>query len=161
MELINIGMLVTQMIAFLVVFLVLRKYAWGPILSTIDDRREKIESQIQHAEQLDKQAEERLAEYEAKMREIEGEARDRINAAVEEGRQIAEKIQQEARDEARNIMEQGKRNVELELAKAQTVLEERSVDLIIELTGRLLKEKLNADQHRSLVREFVTEASRN
>lgn len=159
MGLLQIGPLVTQAVAFLIVFWVLKRYAWGPILGAIDARRDQIEAQLKRAEDIEKQAEAHQAEYAAKLREIDAESRERLNKSIEEARKIAESIQQTARQEARHIIEQGKRNVQLELEKAQTVLEERSVELVIEISERLIKEKLDDEHHRRLVMEFVSQAA--
>ena len=92
--LIDVGPFVTQGVAFLIVLWILKKYAWEHILGAIDERRELIESQLKHAEDIEKQAEVRQGEYEAKLREIDAEARERLNKAIEEGRTIAADIQQ-------------------------------------------------------------------
>ena len=157
--LIDVGPFVTQGVAFLIVLWILKKYAWEHILGAIDERRELIESQLKHAEDIEKQAEVRQGEYEAKLREIDAEARERLNKAIEEGRTIAADIQQKAHAEARGIIEQGRRNVELELSKAQTILEERAVELVIATSERLIKQKLDDEGQRSLVRDFIDQAA--
>ncbi len=157
--LIHWDVLITHMIAFVIVVLVLKKFAWGPILTVIDERREKIQGDIKNAEALEEQAQQRRSEYEAKLREIEAEARERINAAVDEGQKAAEAIRVQAREESRAIIEQGKRNVELELKKAQTVLQEQAVELVIQTSERLLKEKLDDEAHRRLVMDFISQAA--
>lgn len=155
----DFGVLVTQIIAFVIFAWILKLFAWGPILAFIDQRRETIEKSLKHAEEVNQKADALHAQYEAKMREVEADARERINAAVDEGRRSAEEIRQQARQEAREIIEQGKRNVELELLKAKTQLEEVAVDLVVVATERLLKEKLNDEAHRRLIGEFIAEAA--
>ena len=109
-------MIVTHIIGFLIVFWILKKFAWRPLLNVMDQRRDKIASELKRIEDLNREAEERREEYEKRIETIETEARERINAAVSEGRKVASEIQTNARRDAETIREKAHATVEIEVA---------------------------------------------
>ncbi|MCX7013119.1 MAG: F0F1 ATP synthase subunit B [Candidatus Sumerlaeota bacterium] len=156
----TIAVMLSQALAFLCFYWILKKYAWGPIVRLIDDRNEKIEEGFRRAEAAEKQAGELRAEYEAHMRRIEDEAREKIQAAVNEGRRVAGEINDNARAEARRIEEKARQIAELEFAKARIALKDEIVRLTLEASEKLLRERLSDASHRRLVEDFVEEMSR-
>ncbi|MGZ3633771.1 MAG: F0F1 ATP synthase subunit B family protein, partial [Parachlamydiaceae bacterium] len=60
---IQIGQVISQIIAFLLMLWILSRYAWKPILNTMEERRHKIQSDSDAIEDQRKQAEALLAEY--------------------------------------------------------------------------------------------------
>jgi F-type H+-transporting ATPase subunit b len=78
--------LVTQILGFLIVLWVLRRYAWGPVLGMLEERRLRIANEVAGAERLRQEAMALKAEYESQLRTIEVQARERIQKAVIEGR---------------------------------------------------------------------------
>ena len=150
-----IGQLVTHIIGFLIVFWILKKFAWRPLLNVMDERRNKITSELEKIEEMNREAEKRREEYESRIRSIEGEARERINAAVNEGRQVASEIQDNARKDAEKIREKARATIEIEVAKARQELREEVVQLTLLATEKIIHEHLDEDKHRRLITEFV------
>ena len=148
-------MIVTHIIGFLIVFWILKKFAWRPLLNVMDQRRDKIASELKRIEDLNREAEERREEYEKRIETIETEARERINAAVSEGRKVASEIQTNARRDAETIREKAHATVEIEVAKARQELREEVVNLTIMATEKIIHEHLDEDRHRKLITEFV------
>ena len=149
----TIGVLVT----FTIFFLILKKFAWGPILQLIDDRQKKIQDGFDEVKKLQVDAKESHQRYEEKMREIEAEARAEINKAVAEGQRIASEITEKARADATDIIEKGKQSIQLEVATARKQLREEVIDLALGASERLIQEKLTDAKDRELVGSFITE----
>ena len=157
MDLISVKILVTQMIGFGIVFLILKRYAWGPILGMLEERRTRIAGEVKASEDLRREAEELKAEYENQIKTIEAQARQRIQEAVSEGQKVAEEIRAKAFQEAEAITEKAKASLEMEYKKARVELRSEIVSLAVGGAERLLQEQLDSEEHRKVVDRFLTE----
>ena len=153
----RIDVLVTQIIGFLIVLWVLRRYAWGPVLGMLEARRARIAGEVAASERLHREAEALKAEYEAQLRTIEAQARDRIQKAVADGQKVAEEIRAQAHAEARAIGEKGRASLELDVKKARVELREEIVAMALGAAERLLRERLDAREHGKIVERFLDE----
>ena len=143
---IKLGEVAVQLIAFIIVFLMLKAMAWKPILKSLEARREKIQSEFEHLEKSKKEIEALKADYAKHLQRIEEEARAKLQEAIEEGRRISKEIQDKARSESQATFEKAKENLELETAKARIALRREIADLAVQTTERVLNEKLSTDQ---------------
>ncbi len=152
-----IGEIITQIIGFLIVFWILKRFAWKPLLGVMEERRRRIASEFERIEELSREADQRREEYETRIQKIEEEARERINKAVNEGRKVAAEIQENARRDAGKIREKARATTEIELAKAKQELRDEVVRLTIMATEKIIHERLDDEKHRALITEFVDE----
>ena len=154
---IRFDILITQMIGFLIVLWVLKRYAWGPILGMLEERRTRIAKQVSDSEKLRREAEELKTEYQKQLKTIEAQARQRILEAVAEGQKVAEEIRASAHQEARAITEKAKSTLEMEYKKARVELRSEIVATALGAAERLLQKKLDDQEQRRLVDRFVSE----
>jgi len=150
-------LLITHSFSFLITLWILKRFAWGPLLSLIEERRQKIIGEFETIEREKEKADALNAQYEAKLREIDNERRAKIVEAVNEGKKIAEEIQASARSEAQDIRRKSKSELERELAKAKVQLKNDMVSLALAATEKLLNEKLDENQHRKLIGNYIDE----
>jgi F-type H+-transporting ATPase subunit b len=157
MELIRLDIVITQIIGFLIVLWVLKRYAWGPVLGMLEERRNRIAREVGDAEKLRQDAERLKADYEQQLQTIESQARQRIQKAAGEGKKVAEEMRQAALDEARKITEKAKADLDREYQKARVELRGDIVNLALGAAERLLVEKVDTEEHRRLVDRFLTD----
>jgi len=158
-NLIDFKQVATQIVGFLIFLWLIRKYAWGPVLETLEARRKKIVDDLAHAE-AEKQAAAALkAELDQKLKGIEAQARVRIQEAVTEGQKMAEEIKSDAQTKARERLVRAEAEIEGERAKAQKGLQEDLARMAVRGAENILRRKLDdaAEQHR-LVAEFIADA---
>ena len=148
---------VTNVLAFLILLVILRKYAWGALLKLIDERRDKIASEFEGIEKAKQELERLKVEYQEHLNKIEEEARAKIQQAVNDGRRIASEIEEDARVHARETLEKTKEAVTLEVAKARVELKEQIVDLAIEATHKVLQQHLDEETDRRMIEAFIKE----
>jgi F-type H+-transporting ATPase subunit b len=151
----QLGETITQVIAFIIFFLIMKKYAWGPVTKLLDDRQRQIEDGFADIEKRQADAEALHKDYEKRLRNIEQEASARIQEAVNEGRRVAAEITENAREEARKIAERTQRNMEIELSKARIELRQEIVNMTVTATERLMREQLDPAAHRKQVDRFL------
>ena len=154
----EIQQILTQAIGFLVLLFILKKIAWKPLLSLLDERREKISSEFRNIEQTKSELSRLEQDYKARLAEIDAQARQKIQEAIAEGQRIAVEVQEKAREEGKNILNKAKDNIELEIAKARVELRNQVASLAIRAAEKVLKEELSEERHKRLVTEFIDEA---
>jgi F-type H+-transporting ATPase subunit b len=154
---IRFDILITQMFGFLIVFWVLKRYAWGPLLAMLEERRVRIAGEVATTERLRREAEELKTEFENQLKHIEAQARQRIQEAVAEGQEVAEEIKAAAHREAQVITQKAKASVEMEYKKARVALRAEIVNTALGAAGQLLEKSLDTAEHRRMVDRFLTE----
>jgi len=156
----NIGNALWTLIIFGLVIFVLGKFAWGPILSGLQQREEFIRTSLADAKRDRDEAEVRLREYHDKLTAARSEA----TAIVEEARRDAEalkhRLEQESQEESRRIIERARREVEIATDTAKKELYEVSARLATEIASRLLGREVNDADHARLIQESLAEIER-
>jgi F-type H+-transporting ATPase subunit b len=159
MNLIDVRQVVTQILGFLIMVWVLRRYAWGPLLGMLEARRAKIAGEFQEVERLKAEAGEARARYEQELRGIEAQARQRLQEAVAEGQRVAGEIQQQAQAEAHQRLERAQDDIAREREKAKEIVKQQIIALSMRAAEKILREKLDEQHQRKLVGEFIDEVS--
>ena len=79
---------VTNIISFLILLFILKKFAWGALLKLIDDRTAKIDSEFESIEKAKQEIEKLKVEYQEHLIKIEEETREKLQEAMAEGRKV-------------------------------------------------------------------------
>ena len=140
---INLGEVLVQLIAFVIVFWTLKLLAWKPLQQSLQARRDKIRHQFDEIEKAQKDIERLKADYTAQISKIDDEARAKPQQAIDEGRKIAREIQDKARAESQTAFDKAKENIELEVVKARITLRNEIANLTVNATERILNEKMS------------------
>jgi F-type H+-transporting ATPase subunit b len=153
----DIGNALWTLIVFVLVILVLGKFAWGPILDALQKREDFIRESLAEAKRDRDQAEARLLEYTEKLNAARAEA----TAIVDEGRRDAEvvkrKIEEETRAEADKMIARAKREIGIATETAVRELYTTGARLATEVAARILGRELTAEDHERLVAESLEE----
>jgi len=153
----NWGLIVTQIIGFLLTVWILKAFAWKPLLKMLEDRKNKIAGDISDAEKIKSDAEKLLDDYNAKLRDIETEARSKIQDAIGEGNRIAAEIREQAREEAHQIVEKSREELSRDIAKARVQLRDEMVGMAITAAEKIISIKLDDSEQRRLLDDFLKE----
>jgi F-type H+-transporting ATPase subunit b len=153
-------------VVFVVLCLVLFKFAWKPIAEALERREHHIAENIAAAQRTHEDAKGLLAEYERKL----AGAADQVRGMLEEARNDAEKAKQqivaEAKSAAQAEHQRAMRDIKTATDAAVEELSQRSADLAVELAGKVISTKLTAEERSRLVQESLgkfaaTSPSRN
>lgn len=147
-------LLLAQIINFLVLFFVLKKFLYMPLLQFLDERKKKIEEGLLNTQKI----EERLAKIEEKQAEILRQAKQEANQIINRGKKAGEeekeKILQEARQKAEEEVKKAGFLAKQELEKAKQELRHEAVSLAAALAGKILGH-LPESEKRKLVDEAL------
>ena len=156
-ENIHLAEVLVQLIAFLIVFFTLKKFAWKPILAIIRSRRERFESEWNGIEKTKQEVATLQKDYLAHLQKIEEEGRAKMQEAIQEGRRLAREIQEKARLESQASFEKAKANIELEVQKARLTLRREIADLSVRVAEKILTEKMDTAQQEKKALEILGE----
>ena len=149
--------ILTQILGFLIVFLVLRKAAWGPVLKLLEERREKIRASFADIEAQKAEVANLKTQYEAELKKIDAQARQRMNEALAEAQKLAGEIEASARERSRQEMDKLKGDVEREYQAARVKFKEEMVTIALGAAERMVKESLDRNKQSKLVDQFLAE----
>jgi len=156
-ENIHLSEVVVQLFAFLIVFGVLKKFAWKPLLSIIRSRRERFESEWSGIEKTKEGVAALQKDYQAHLQKIEEEARAKMQEAIQEGRRLAREIQEKARLESQTSFEKAKANIDLEIQKARVTMRQEIAELSIRVAEKLLTERMDSASQEKKALEILGE----
>lgn len=157
MNLIDVPQVATQILGFLLMVWILRRYAWAPLLAMLEARREKIAGEFKEADRLKAEAVELKGRYDAELRTIEAQARQRLTEAVAEGQRVAGEIRAQAQRDAAARLETAADEIMREREKAKEVLKEQVISLSMRTAEKILRQKLDDASQRRLAGEFIDE----
>ncbi len=148
---------IATVIVFLLLLALLYRYAWGPILTGLQDRENRIKADLEETEAAAKAANATLAEYKKKLSEAAVEAQRLVEQARVEAQKLGAQLRHEADQE---IQQQRQRTLrEIESARQQAVSDvyAQSATLATRIAGRILQRELNASDHQALVSAALAE----
>lgn len=157
----NLGLFVWILITFLVLMFVLRKYAWGPITSALDERENRIQDSMDQAEKALAEAKQVQADNTKARRESEAEAQRLLREARDEAERLRGEEVEKTKAKIQEMQENAQAEIEREKQSALADLRREVADLAIQAAGKILSENLDDNRQRKLVDDFIDDLPRN
>jgi F-type H+-transporting ATPase subunit b len=154
----NTGDIVFQLIMFIILLLLLKKFAWGPLMGIMRQREEHIANEILAAEKSREEANRALEEQRALLKESRIEAQTLIENARKQGDIQREDIIKTARLEAERLKNAAKVEIETQKEQAVTALREQVASLSVLIASKVIEKELNADDQEKLINDYIQEA---
>lgn len=143
-------------VIFLALLIVLRRWAFPPILGYAQAREDRIQESLDEAKRAREEAQ---AALEEQRREL-AEAREESQQIIAQGKHDAEKLRQEllsrAKQEQEEIVGRARRDIEREREQALESIRREAVEISIAAASHLLERKVDAEEDRRLVREYLS-----
>ena len=141
--------------SFLLLIFLVKKYAWGNITSVLDERAEKISSDIDGAEEARKKAEVLASKREAELAGSRTEAKTIIENAKETAEKSKADILAEAKLEAGRLKEKANQEIAQNKAEALQSVKGEVADLTISLAGKIISQNLDGHAHKELIDQYI------
>jgi len=156
-KLVHLNQLIAHAISFLFFLFLVRGAFNAIIFPPMRERRERIRAEFERIELEKGEVQKIRQEYEALLRKVDAESRQRIQDAVAEGQRVAGEIRETARKEAQEMITRARQEIVIERDKAQATIRNEVADLAVDIAGKLLREELSPEKHRKLVDDFLAE----
>lgn len=148
---INPGLSIWTTVVFVLLVLVLGKFAWKPLLKTLQDREDKIRDSLEQAERARAEAAELLKQNERNMARAEEEYQKIIREAKALGEKVKEDIVDKAHQHAQHELQAAKDEIKRDIEAAKQQLRGEVADLAIKAAEKILDETLDAARHKKIV----------
>jgi F-type H+-transporting ATPase subunit b len=152
---IDIKMLVAQLVNFTIVLLVLWKFAYKPILKTMNERSAKIEKGLKDAENAGKKLTETAEKEKEVLADARKEAQTIISKAEDMAKKSKEQIAVEAKVQADKILESAKIQIEEEKQKLLKEVKAEIGNLVVAATEKIIGEKLDKTKDKELIEKAL------
>ncbi len=149
----NLWMFLSQVISFVIVALLLKRFAYKPILTILEERRQRIAEGLLNAEKIKQQLAEAEQRYQEILAKANGEAQKMIDEARASAGVIAERKQQEAIVAAEQIMAKAREASALEHERTMSQLKRELGRLVIDTTAKVTGKVLTSEDQRRLQEE--------
>ena len=149
------GLMIWTVVCFLITLFVLKRFAFGPIQKMLDERRERIRSSIEEADNTRREARKLLEEYRALL----GEARGESEQILAEARRVADSQRQRVKEETeadrQRRLEETKRQIEAETHRALQQIRAEVAELTLVATAKVTGKVLDDADHRRLIDDAI------
>ena len=148
---INPQLVITQIMCFLLILGLLRWKLWGPTFKILEDRREKIASELKAIEDLKADVAKVKADYMGHLARIDQEAQQRLREVERQGEEKSREIREKARQEADHVIEDARKEIHFEFLKAREEIKGEVVEMVVKLTEQMIQEKLSFEDDKKIV----------
>ena len=157
---VNGGLMIWTIVVFVLLLLVLRKFAWPVILGAVKAREAALEQQIAEAEKNRAESAALLEQH----KKLLADARSQGQQMLVEAKGVAEKeraaAMERTRQEQADLLDRARRDITAEKEKAILELKREAVDLSLAAASRLIGERMTADADRKLVESYLSSLER-
>ncbi len=152
---VNPGLMIWTLVCFVITFFVLRKFAFGPIQKTIDERRERIRSSVEEAENTRREARALLEEHKQLMGQAKSEASEILADARRAADQQRERAREEIEADRQRRLEETRKQIEAETARGLEQIRAEVADLTLIATEKVTGKVLDKSDHKRLIEDAI------
>ncbi|MBE2290840.1 MAG: F0F1 ATP synthase subunit B [Chitinophagaceae bacterium] len=153
----ELGLFFWTLIAFLAVFFILRKFAWGPILSSLGEREKGIADSIATAQRVKAE----MAQMKSENEKLMAQAREERSTMLKEAKEIKDRMINEAKEqakyEANKIIADAQLQIQQQKNAALTEVKNEIGNLAVEVAGKILRQELAASKGQEAYMQLLSE----
>jgi len=154
------GLIFWTIVTFVILLLILRKTAWGPVLRGLEDREKRIKDSLDNADAARQETEKLLEEQKKLLSEARGESQKILENAQKAAETSKQEILQQAKAEAKQTLDAAKEEIELSRDKALKDIRQLTADVAVAVASKLISKSLDAEDHSKLIADSVKEFDR-
>jgi len=157
----TVGTLFWTGLTFLLLLLVLKKMAWGPLLQMLDEREKKIKESLEKADQAQKETEAALAKNQEIMEQAKREAHELLSKSKKTAEATRDEIVKRAEAEADKMLDKAKREIDQEREKALEELRNGAAELSVMIASKLIGKTLSKEDHKDIIENSLRKMEAN
>ncbi|MDN7226516.1 F0F1 ATP synthase subunit B [Planococcus liqunii] len=157
-EFLNIGDILATLVIFILLMLLLKKFAWGPLMGVMQQREDLIASEIETAENSRQESHKLLEEQRSLLKEARTQAQEIVETAKKQGEVSRQDIIATARTEASRMKDSAVQEIANEREKAVAAVREEVVALSMLAASKVLNKEISEEDNRQLINETIAKA---
>jgi len=156
---INWGVLITQIVTFVILLVLLRFVAYKPLIRMMDERSKRVKDSLEQAEAVKAQSAKTEEELKKQLAQASREGQERIERAIKAGEDIKQKAQEDAKKEADGLIVRAKAEIQRERDEAIDGVRREFADLTVLAAGKVIEKSLDKKEHRELIDKVLEEST--
>lgn len=157
----NPGLSIWTTVVFLLLAVVLGKFAWKPMLKSLREREDSIRDSLERAERARAEAAELLKQNERNMARADEEYQRIVRDAREFGEKMKEEIVSKAHQQAQRELQNAKEEIQRDIDAAKQQLRSEVADLAVKAAEKILEETLDATRRKKLIESTLKKMPKN
>lgn len=150
-------MALANLINFLIIFWILKRFAFAPIKRILRDREEKIKQSLEDARKAESERIMAKSNYEQKMIEARKEAENIISRAHAEGEAMIKKATMETEEKVSKMLADARDMIEREKKIMQRELESKTIDIAVLVAEKIIKKEIDPETEKKMIKELIVE----
>lgn len=153
----NGGNILITITAVIILFALLKKFAWGKIIDMLDERERLVHNQLDDAERNQKEALELLRQNQEKLAQAQAEIKEMMEKAREQSKLEKNSILHDAKQQAELLKDNARRDIEDEKNKAIEEINKQIAELSVLVASKIIEKELDAEAQSALVDKIIKE----
>jgi len=149
------GLAIWTILTFLVLLFLLKKYAWGPLLKALEERRAAIEKSVEDAKKATAALQQMQEESARHLALARAEAAGIVTRSRADSDRFREEMRQKAHEESAAIVKNAQKEIQLETQRAMAQIRTEAVDLSLAIASKLLRRNVSATDNETLIKEAL------
>ncbi len=149
------GLFIWTIFTFLLLLVLLAKFAWKPLLAFLATREEAIKTSLENAQTAKKELERLQQESAQIIRKAHGEAESIVSRSWSDAEKVREEMKQKAKTEADAIVKESQRQIELETGRALRQIRSEVADLSIAIASKVIQRNVSKEDNSRLIEDTL------
>jgi len=155
------GLFLWTIFTFLLLLVLLGKFAWKPLLAFLATREETIKTSLENAQTAKKELERLQQESSSIIRKAHGEAESIVSRGWSDAEKVREEMKQKAKTEADAIVKESQRQIELETGRALRQIRSEVADLSIAIASKVIQRNVSKEDNNRLIEDTLKQIDSN
>ncbi len=155
------GVVFWTIVTFIFLLFFLKKFAWKPILTALDQRETAIKESLEKADRAREDAQKVLDQNQANLAKAEEESKQIINQSRAYAEKLKEQMMQESKEQAKKIIEEASSEIQRNKDAAFDELKSQVVEIVIQAAEKILRENLDQEAQKKIVNKYIGEIIKN
>lgn len=150
-----LGDMLFVLISFILLFALVKHFAWGPVSSMMKSRSDKIANDLDFAEKSRKDADELAQKRDAELKQSRAQASEIVTTARETGDKQRQEIIDNAQTEAQQLKENAQKDIDQQRKDALKGVQDQMADISVEIASKIIGKQLSADDQKDLIDSYI------
>ena len=158
---VNPGLIIWTIVTFLILLFILKKVAWKPILSALDQREKDIKDSLEKAEKAKEDAQRILDENQANLAKAEEESKKIIEQSRSYAENLKEQMLKESKEQSKKIIEDAAEEIDRKKDSAFEELKDQVAKIAVNAAEKIMKQNLDVGKNKHIVDSYLKDVMKN
>ena len=158
---VNPGLIIWTLVTFVLLLVLLKRMAWKPILTALDNRENEIKDSLERAEKAKEEAQKILDENRASLSKAEEESKKIIEQSRSYAEDLKEQMLKDSKVQAQKIISDATAEIERKKESAFEELKNQIAEISVNAAEKIMRENIDAEKNKQLVARYLNEISKN